>query len=541
MRSYSLCLFVVHLLFAQETQHPYQPGIDALHYDFVLQIPDTGKSFLGTASLLVCRNAPVGEIRLDLIGMTVTEVLLNRVKCTFSQDTASVSIALPSYGGRNDTFRIVLRYSGTPKDGLIFSSTGNGGWSLFGDNWPNRARYWLPCIDHPSDKATVQWTIETLSSQTVVANGELIDSSPISSGSLKEKRTRTVWRSNVPIPTYTMVIAVAPFICYDLGLTAMGLSATQAGVDQMIYVYHGAEKFLPGAFAKAGAIVDFFSRTVGPFPYEKLAHVQSSTRYGGMENASAIFYNAQAFSQGWMSEDLIAHETSHQWFGDDVTPREWGHIWLSEGFATYFTALWTEHSKGEKAFIQTLERSRKGILGSPVVSQRPVIDTTQIQLMQLLNTNSYNKGGWVLHMLRHEVGDEIFFRAIKSYYQRYKHGAASSDELLAEFERHSSRSLGWFFDQWLRKPGFVDCTITWNYDQSSHSISTTVAQSARFGFFRFPLVIQIEMADGSSRRVTIEVPPEERSTIQFPDRFEGQPKRLIFDPDVQLLAKISIH
>ena len=129
---------------------------------------------------------------------------------------------------------------------------------------------------------------------------------------------------------------------------------------------------MPGPFARAGEIVQLFSRLVGPFPYEKLAHVQSSTRFGGMENASAIFYSDGTVSRRWNGEETIAHETAHQWFGDAVTEREWPHVWLSEGFATYFAALWTRAARGDSAFAQQMARIRATILADTDVRSRGV-------------------------------------------------------------------------------------------------------------------------------------------------------------------------
>ena len=174
---------------------------------------------------------------------------------------------------------------------------------------------------------------------------------------------------------------------------------------------------MPGPFARAGEIVQLFGRLVGPFPYEKLAHLQSSTRFGGMENASEIFYSDGAFRRRTMNDGLIAHETAHQWFGDAVTEREWSHVWLSEGFATYFAALWTRAARGDSAFRAQMAGIRSTVLDDTMsVTQRPVIDTIETNYLALLNRNSYEKGGFVLHMLRAQVGERAFFDALRSYY-----------------------------------------------------------------------------------------------------------------------------
>ena len=160
-------------------------------------------------------------------------------------------------------------------------------------------------------------------------------------------------------------------------------------------------------------MVNFFSTKVGPFPYEKLANVQSSTRFGGMENASAIFYSQEAIAKGKNIESTVSHEIAHQWFGDSVTEKEWHHLWLSEGFATYFGALFFEQSDGRDNFIERMEKSKKRIFQSKV-TDRPIVDYEVRDLFKLLNSNNYPKGAWVLHMLRGLLGDEIFLEGFQS-------------------------------------------------------------------------------------------------------------------------------
>jgi aminopeptidase N len=263
-----------------------------------------------------------------------------------------------------------------------------------------------------------------------------------------------------------------------------------------------------------------------------------------MENATAIFYADEAFRNGRMNEGLIAHETAHQWFGDAVTEREWSHVWLSEGFATYFSALWTEHAHGETAFRQDMATMRATVLNDRgSVPTRPVIDTAQRDLMALLNRNSYQKGGFVLHMLRRQVGDSAFFRALHAYYATHRDGTALTEDLQRAMELAGGQPLGWFFDQWLRRPGFPEVDVTWSSDPSSHEVTLDVRQGARFGAYRFPLTVAIESADGGSRRATVLVPAEPLARIVLPRGTESAaaPKALVADPDVDLLARIVVH
>jgi aminopeptidase N len=336
-----------------------------------------------------------------------------------------------------------------------------------------------------------------------------------------------------------MVIAAAPLVSYDLGITATGLSEFPPGVRQSVYVYPEQADYLPGPFEKAGDIVSFFSKTVAPFPYEKLAHIQSSTRYGGMENAGAIFYAEDIVRRHMMTYGLIAHETAHQWFGDAVTPISWGHVWLSEGFATYFEKLWVEQSEGTSAFRTGMIELREEVVRAREVRRRPVIDTMQTDLMQLLNANSYQKGGWVLHMLRSRLGDSLFFSGIRSYYQHHRHANATTDDLCNEFEKISHQQLRWFFDQWLRRPGFPELTVGWNFDASTRSVIVEVDQGTNFEAYRFPLTLELRGAEGEKQTVTIEIPAQNAFRIALPASGNFQPNMVIFDPSVELLATIN--
>jgi aminopeptidase N len=258
-----------------------------------------------------------------------------------------------------------------------------------------------------------------------------------------------------------------------------------------------------------------------------------------MENASAIFYANDLFEGRSASTGIIAHETAHQWFGDAVTPRSWGHLWLSEGFASYFEQLWVQKSEGTDAFRRGMMRLRNELIDSRVTHNRPVIDTLQTDLMQLLNTNSYQKGAWTLHMIRSLLGDSLFFGGIRAYYDHHRHGTATSDDLCESFEQVSGSKLRWFFDQWLRRPGFPELRVGWSYSDVLHRVTVDISQSQRTPAYRFPLAIEVHTPEGKVHIVSIEVPALESTKIQLPLDLDSKPVKLVFDPHVDLLATIK--
>jgi aminopeptidase N len=168
--------------------------------------------------------------------------------------------------------------------------------------------------------------------------------------------------------------------------------------------------------------------------------------------------------------------------------------------------------------------------------QRPVIDSAETNYLKLLNTNSYEKGGWVLHMLRVEVGDSAFFRGVRSYYAAHKDGNALTDDLRREMERASGRQLGWFFDQWLRRPGMAELRVGWTHDASTGRVTLAVRQGERFAPYRLRLSVGVA---GTAERVVVSVPAEREARVPLPGRYATRPASLTFDPDVELLGTVE--
>lgn len=514
-------------------------GIDVLHYDFHVAFSPRGleHDVSVTSTAVVARTARTDTLVLDLAGtMRVNEVRVNGAIVIARRDSAAVRIPLPP--GERDTLRVTVRAVGRPTDGLIVRRDSSGVWTAFADHFPDRAREWLATVDHPSDKATVDWTVLAPASNRVVANGELQEETPQRVVPGEPPMLLTRWREIRPLYTAVMVIGVAPFARYELGRTACGLGELPGCVAQSVWVAPDVRDDLPGPFARAGEIVEFFSRLVAPFPYEKLAHVQSSTRYGGMENASAIFYADDIFRRRSMSEGLIAHETAHQWFGDAVTTREWPHVWLSEGFATYFAALWTEHAHGDSAFVKELQRMRQTVVRATVSLQKPVIDESLSDLRYVLNSNVYQKAGFVLHMLRRQVGDSAFFRGVRAYYLAHRHGNALTADFVRQMEAASGQSLDWFFDQWMRRPGFAELTVGWRWEKGARALLLTASQGGSVPPYRLNLAVDVTDADGRVRRTWITIPPSRVATIPVPIALDGAPRSVVFDADASILGRV---
>ncbi|TFG65349.1 MAG: M1 family peptidase, partial [Gemmatimonadales bacterium] len=300
-----------------------------------------------------------------------------------------------------------------------------------------------------------------------------------------------------------------------------------------IWALPGSGAYGKQRFERAADMVDFYTELFGPYPYEKLAHVQSSTRFGGMENSSAIFYAMGSWAEERMSEGVIAHETVHQWFGDAVTPAEWSHLWVSEGFATYFAAVYMEARDGEGALRQAMERGRQAVIGSDA-SNRPVVDERP-DLFGLLNSNSYPKGGWILHMLRTLMGDDAFFGAIRAYYADHANGVADTEDVRRAMEEASGRELGWFFEQWAYSPGFPKLEVTATPDGDETVISVEQVQSDDWPTFRGAwLDVDVTWGSGEVERRGLWL-TSRSDELRVPT--QGEIQTITLDPDVRLLME----
>lgn len=522
----------------------YAPGWDAIRYDVELALPEGPGWIAGRAHLAVARVEPVDTIlRLDLVGLLAESVTVDGRGVPVVQRDGKLIV--PTGPGRaGDAVQVDVVYSGVPDDGLILGRTQGGTASAFVDNWPDRARFWFPSIDHPSDKALVAFTVHAPAAWSVVANGTLVAGYPIETpagaGGMSGARRTWRWRNNVPIPTYTMVVGATAFAVDTLGVAACSRSAATARADRCTqlstWLYPSDREKGAASFARAPRMVDLFSEWIGPFPYEKLAHVQSSTRFGGMENVSAIFYDQRAVASGQNIEDVVAHETAHQWFGDSVTEADWHHLWLSEGFATYFAALFYEWADGEDAFRREMEQARLGYVRSPDTGTS-ILDPNASDLFGLLNHNNYEKGAWVLHTLRGVVGDSAFHAGIRAYYAAHANGTALSDDLRAAMERASGRDLGWFFDQWLTRPGYPVLRVAQRWIESTREVEVEVTQVQPESWprFRLPTEILVRGAWGERRRA-VELTGA-RTTVRIAT--PGPADAAVVDPDARMLKAME--
>lgn len=501
------------------------PGaiIDVQRYAFALQLNDQNDMIKGKADVTVRFLQDAGSFDLDLAkqnkdgkGMTVISVLEKRTPANFEQRGDDLNITTTARAGSKHTYTIT--YQGIPSDGLIISTNKFGHRTFFGDNWPNRAHDWIPCVDNPADKATVEFTVTAPAHYQVIANGSKVSETPVAGGM---KQTR--WKESAPVPTKVMVIGAADF--------AIDHTGDVKGIPVYTYVFPENKEIGFNSYAVAKEILAYYIDKVGPFAYEKLANVQSKTIFGGMENASCIFYYEN--SPGAKDiEELMAHEIAHQWFGDAASEKSFAHLWLSEGFATYMTNVYLESKYGEDILKQRMSADRETALKFEKQRFTPVVDTAvKDNFMQLLNANSYQKGGWFLHMLRHKLGEEPFWKGIRNYYSKYENSNANTEDFRAVMEQASGLDLQQFFKQWLYTPGHLQLSAKWSYNPAEKIITVEIGQ-VQNELYECTLECSI---NNEIRNVELK---NRLTTVQF--SVTDAPTSVIFDPNVNLYGVFEV-
>ncbi len=535
-------LFLTILVFTSSFAARRERLIDSwkpLHYKVAITL-DERLSQITTARADITIQAikeNVSTIDLDFGELIVDAVAVDGNETRYERTSGRLNVALLKSLARDSRIVVSVRYHGVPKDGLILSTDKSGKPSAIGDNWPDRVHHWIPTLDHPSAKASVGFSVTAPERVLVVANGALSEVTTASGG------TRT-WTYSEPdlIPPYCMVIAVGEF--------ALLQPAQSNGIPLSYYVPQTDKDLALKGFGAATPSLKFFSETIAPYPYDKLALIVGATRFGGMENSSAIVFANNVLTARGNSDPIskvfnvrsglvsvIAHEIAHQWFGDSLTESTWADLWLSEGFATYLAAVFVQKQEGDAAFRQIMARDAETYFGYARRKRTPLFDTETESLMALLNPNNYQKGSWVLHMLRERLGDKAFFKGVRDFYLAHDESTASSEDLRAALEKASGVNLKDFFARWVYGAGHPQYEMSWQWQRGKNrggTVTINLKQAQPEAAFLDPIEIEIEGPKGKQRSTITPTGRESVIQLSVPTR----PKNIRVDPDDSLLNEL---
>jgi aminopeptidase N len=501
-----------------------QPSIDVVHYDISLELNHETDSIAGTTRIRVLmRNEGVSSMWLDFEEMLVDAVTVDGTERSYAHLGGRLSFDLGRAYSKNDFAIVEVRYHGAAKNRALLNGRNKyGNRAIFTDSWPDYAHHWFPSVDHPSDKASVTITITAAARFDVVANGQMVHTQLLPDG-----RRVTRWTEEKEIPTYSMAAGIADF--------AIIKQPGPEGIQLAWYAYPEDSRAAAQIFSRTSQMLSCFENLIGPYPYLKLAQVQSMTRMLAMENANTIFYSEDSFRADAVPESTVAHEIAHQWFGNSVTQADWDHLWLSEGFATYFSALFYEHLHGPQPLKAFMAEYAESLLASPLTQSAPVIHPGQADLMKSLNPLNYLKGAWILHMLRGMLGDASFFEGIRCYYRLYNGKNALSGDFRKIMETVSGISLRTFFRQWLHQPGWPQYRLTWEWNEAAREAEVTVIQAQDTGLFDMPM--DIAFSSGNLREVHKIRPSGRENRFRIP--LKTRPSSVELDPGGWVLKSIE--
>lgn len=509
-------------------QWPRYEQLDVQHYDVAVQWPGEGATIHAQVQVdfrVVGRS--LSSFHLDLVNtMRVETAALAGQSVGFQHQDDRLSITPPQPLAPDTNYRLDIVYSGQPTDGLIIGRNQYGNWTVFSDHWPNRARHWLPVVDHPSDKATVRFAVTAPAQFQVVAVGQLVAEIDREAG-LRE----TVWHMSHPIPTKVMVVGIAHFAVfhhppYDNKPVQSWVFAAEAD--------HGMQAFEP----TARQALAYFEREIGPYPYDKLANVVSRTRYGGMENAGTIFYTEKLVEMAPdRRESLIAHEIAHQWFGNHLAEASWEHVWISEGFATYWAARFHAYRHGAAGEHSRWRDMRQRITAARLTGNAtPVIQNLALPSNDLLTVFSYQQGAFFLRMLRQRLGNDTFANLIKQFYARFSGDNATTADFMAMANNLSGKDQQPFFDYWLRSGQTP--TIAAVVQTKGADFNLTAKASNANQDVLLPLTVDVHWQDGSRQRIILRWTKD--GTASHTRNLAGRVlDNVILDPEVNQLAIIK--
>jgi len=536
-------LFIFLLLSARNIfadNYPRNYSIDIIHYSFKLNLFDNTDEIIGSASIsILFKKNDIKQVRLDLInkseqrqgmGMSVESVTCNNQSIPYTHTRDELIIQVATLVEKDKILTFVIQYKGKPADGLKIGPTKFGDRSFFCENWPNRTRHWLPTVDHPYDKATSEFIVKAPAHYKVVSNGLLIEESMI------DQNTKlTHWKQSVPVSCWLFVLGVAEFaVQYVDDFNGKSIQTWVYPKDREAGFYDFAEP--------TKQTLQFYSDYVGPYVYEKLANIQSPSVGGGMETSSAIFYGENLIN-GKRTErlrNIVIHEVAHQWFGNAITESTWDDAWLSEGFATYFTLLFIENAYGYEEYLKGIKNAKKSVYDyNKKDSTFSIVSNRTAETDPVTSSITYQKGAWVLHMLRNLIGHENFRKGIQAYYEKFMNLNVTTGDFIDEMEKVSSKNLKPFFNQWLNNSVALKIKGSWDYDATSKNIIIKLQQTQSSGFI-FDVPVEIVIYDNGAIPKNLKYTLNTKQT-EYRIPAEVKPSLILLDPRTVLLAEIDFN
>ena len=466
-------------------------SIDVQHYRLDLRIDPETKSLRGSVEVRAQRLPGSSKaLALDLsTALMVDTVTLNGKPARFAHENDRILIAADESRSDGESISIVVTYHGTPQGTSFVFTERNGQPAISNYGLPFTARQWWPSKDDPADKADSAEIVITVPRPLVAAsNGKLVATESNADG------TRTYhWRVEYPIYPDVVSVAIAEYTVFEDRYQA----ANGTVMPLQFYVFPGDETKARRDFSVLPDMMRSHVKHFGEYPFlrEKYGVAEFATN-SFREHQTLPSYSEQLITGDHANDAILAHELAHQWFGNSLSVRDWRHVWLNEGFATYAAMLWQERRDGHAAYLAALQKIDEGDLRGPVF----MADVTNNK--KLFGAATFYKGAWVLHMLRHVMGDEKFFAALKAYVAEYSYRNVATEDFRAVCERFYGKPLEWFFQQWIYGVSRPTYQVSWTQASAAGEAALVIRQLQMDApVFTMPIDVLVTTTAGPKRLV----------------------------------------
>ena len=532
---------------------PDRPGqVEHIFLDLALDIPNQSYQGTCTVTLVPVRNG-IYNLTLDAVNLDIQSVQVDGVSQGFNYDGEQLHIQMqtPTQAGRS--LKIAIAYSADqPQRGIYFIGPDphypHKPVQVWTQGEDEDSRYWFPCFDYPGQLATSEIRVRVPKPFFAISNGELIHTQDDGDSTLYH------WSQQQVHPTYLMTLAVGDFA---------EIEDTWNGKPVTYYVDKGREEDARRSMGKTPRMIEYFSEKYGyPYPFPKYAQVcVDDFIFGGMENTSTTLLtdrcllDARASLDNRNTESLVAHELAHQWFGDLVVIKHWSHAWLKEGMASYAEVMWTDHEYGsQEAAYYLLQEARSYFSEDSSRYRRPIVTHIYREAIELYDRHLYEKGACVYHMIRAELGDELFWQSVHTFVQDNAHKTVETVDLLRAIEKATGRNLLFLFDQYVFRGGHPDYKVAYSWDADSNLAKVTVTQTQASAngngndLFDLKLPIAFSYTQEESNPSNIQNPKSKIFTVRIHEReqsfyfpLEEKPLFVSFDAGNHYLKTVALE
>ncbi|MFZ5517155.1 MAG: M1 family aminopeptidase [Candidatus Zhuqueibacterota bacterium] len=530
----SLCLLALAFSSAQtNAMVSNQDDFDVLYYELNIAVNPDDETITGAVTVQAMSLADnLAQLTLDLYNnMTVTAVAGNGSNFTHTDN--SLFIQLDRVYARSEVISVTVFYNGHPSSGTNFNpmtfDRSRSPVVISSESCPFYARCWWPCKDRPDDKPqSLDISITVPANLVAASNGALIEQIDNKDGTMTFH-----WQVRNPIATYLVAFTATNYqIIEDTYINAQNDT-----LDIMHFVLPEHYNNALNDFGNTNSMIEILSSYYGDYPYpnEKYSVAEYVGYWGGMEYQTLTCVKPYMVLGDQSYESVFLHELAHQWWGDCITPKDFHHTWISEGFAVFSEALYYGHVQGQERYFSYMINENNA-LGLKGIMYRHDISDPDIVYGYIV----YNKGAWVLHMLRHVVGDENFWKGLQEYRNRFDYSSATTEDLQAAFEQVHGASLDWFFHQWVYEPNYPHYRHGWSQEKTEtgeYQVSVFVDQiQTDASLFRMPLDLYFTTAATETTCVRTVESASHTFEFIFPDSVEA----MQLDKDSWILKQTTL-